>query len=98
MISSRTWDIANDQMKEALATHAEYHQSLEPKFDKITLEDLDKHDELPFSSIEDIAKLIDILSAEVGGRRQKDKNAELRVLELQSRMLKSKSPFLLLKR
>ena len=76
-------------MKEALATHAEYHRGLEPKFDKITLEDLDGHDELPFSSIEDIARLIDQLSAEMGGRRQNDKNAELRVLELQSRMLKS---------
>ena len=80
-------------MKEALATHAEYHRGLEPKFDKITLEDLDGHDELPFSSIEDIARLIDQLSAEMGGRRQKDKNAELRVLELQSRMLKSELVF-----
>jgi len=59
-------------MKEALATHAEYHRGLEPKFNKITLEDLDKHDELPFSSIEDIAKLIDHTICR-GGRKEAER-------------------------
>ena len=76
-------------MKEALATHAEYHRGLEPKFNKVSLEDLDAHNELPFSSISDIASIIDQLSAEMSGMKQKDKSAELRVMELQSRMLKS---------
>ena len=76
-------------MKEALATHAEYHRGLEPKFNKVSLEDLDGHNELPFSSISDIASIIDQLSAEMSGMKQKDKSAELRVMELQSRMLKS---------
>jgi len=76
-------------MKEALATHAEYHRGLEPKFNRVSLEDLDGHNELPFSSISDIATIIDQLSAEMGGMKQKDKSAELRVMELQSRMLKS---------
>ena len=76
-------------MKEALATHAEYHQGLEPKFNKVSLEDLDAHNELPFSSISDIASIIDQLSAEMSGMKQKDKSAELRVMELQSRMSKS---------
>lgn len=84
-------DVADGKMKEALATHAEYHRGLEPKFNKVTLDDLDGHDELPFSSIEDIARVIEQLSGEMGARRQKDKNAELKVLELQSRMLKSQS-------
>jgi hypothetical protein len=80
---------ANEQMKEALATHAEYHRGLEPKFNKVTIGDLDGHGELPFSSLSDIADIITQLSGEMAGVSQKDKQAELRVLELQSKMLKS---------
>jgi hypothetical protein len=76
-------------MKEALATHAEYHRGLEPKFNKVTIGDLDGHGELPFSSLSDIADIITQLSGEMAGVSQKDKQAELRVLELQSKMLKS---------
>jgi hypothetical protein len=74
-------------MKEALATHAEYHRGLEPKYKKISLDDLEN--ELPFSSLSDIAAIIDQLSAEMSEVGQRDKTTELRVMELQSRMLKS---------
>jgi hypothetical protein len=82
---------ADNQMKESLATHAEYHRGLEPDFNKVQVQDLDGHRELPFSSLSDIADIINQLSSEMAGISQKDKSDELRVLELQSKMLKSES-------
>ena len=77
-------------MREALDAHAEYHRGLEPKFNELSIDDLDSHSDLPFSSLSDIAKVIDQLTAEMSGETQKDQKMEHRVLEIQSRMVKSK--------
>lgn len=78
-------------MREALDSHAEYHRGLEPQFNKLSIDDLDSHSDLPFSSLSDIAAVIDQLAAEMTGISQKDQKMEQRVLELQSRMIKSES-------
>lgn len=78
-------------MREALDTHAEYHQGLESGFNKVTIDDLDSHSDLPFSSLSDIAKVIDQLTVEMSGIAQRDQKTEHRVLEIQSRMVKSES-------
>lgn len=78
-------------MREALDSHAEYHHGLEPQFNKLSIEDLDSHSDLPFSSLSDIAAVIDQLAAEMTGIALRDHNVEHRVLEVQSRMIKSES-------
>ena len=77
-------------MREALDAHAEYHRGLEPKFNELSIDDLDSHSDLPFSSLSDIAKVIDQLTAEMSGETQKDQKMEHRVLEIQSSIVKSK--------
>lgn len=78
-------------MREALDAHAEYHRGLEPQFNKVSIDDLDAHSDLPFSSLSDIVTVIDQLAAEMDGITQKDQKMEHKVLEVQSRMVKSES-------
>lgn len=78
-------------MREALDAHAEYHRGLEPRFNKVSIDDLDSHSDLPFSTLNDIAAVIDQLTAEMTGITQNDQKMEHRVLEVQSRMVKSAS-------
>lgn len=80
-------------MREALDAHADYHRGLEPKFNKLSIDDLDSHSDLPFSSLSDIATVIDQLTAEMTGVTQKDQKMEHKVLEVQSRMVKSESNY-----
>lgn len=69
--------------------HAEYHRGLEPKFNKVSIDDLDSHSDLPFSTLSDVASVIDQLSIEMSGITQADLKLEHKVLELQSKMVKS---------
>lgn len=55
----------------------------------MNIDDLDKHSDLPFSSLSDITQVIDQLTVEMKGVTQVDQKTELRILELQSKMVKS---------
>lgn len=75
----------------SLQANAKFHRALEvSNFGKVHGENLDRHNALPFSSIKDIAAIVDDLSEQVVKLRTETSGSEMKLGELQSRILKSR--------
>ena len=79
----------------ALDSNAEYHRAFDsPDFTKVSAKDLDRHKMLPFSSIDDVSAIVEELGTELQKLRGQGRSSEMKMVELQSRMLKSMSGIL----
>ncbi|KAK8846598.1 hypothetical protein IAR55_005684 [Kwoniella newhampshirensis] len=78
------------RIKDVLAANAQYHKAFSASdMPHVNASNLATHNALPFSSIGDLTSIVEGLSNELAELRAKDSGAELKLAELQSKMLKT---------
>lgn len=83
---------ANGQLKATLMQNVRYHQAFTiANFPKITANNLNKHTSLPFSSLQDFGAIVDVLSTEVAQIVSGQAGIDLKLSDVQSKLLKSES-------
>ena len=83
---------ANSQLKAVLDTNADYHMEFEiPEFPKIAVDNLDRHVDLPFNSINDLQAIVRDLDAELKKKISEQTAAETKLADLQSKLGKGES-------
>jgi len=78
-----------------LDANADYHTKFNiPEFVKIDKDNLDKHSDLPFTSLQDIRAIIDDLSGGVASKQSEQASVERKLGDLQSKLIKSEHTFI----
>ena len=78
-------------MKLVLDANADYHMEFDmPEFPKIDNDNIVKHSDLPFNSINDVKAIVDQLSAQVSKKEDEQLNVNIKMSDLQTKLLKSK--------
>ncbi|WWC87343.1 uncharacterized protein L201_002232 [Kwoniella dendrophila CBS 6074] len=79
-----------DNLKTVLAANAKYHQAFSvTSLPKITADNLSQHDIIAFSSITQLQEIVEPLIEELSELRTNDNGAELKLAELQAKLLKT---------
>ncbi|KAK6904192.1 hypothetical protein I203_107708 [Kwoniella mangroviensis CBS 8507] len=79
-----------DNLKAVLDANAKYHESFDATgLPPVTADNLSSHDIIAFSSISQLTSIVEDLRKELADLRNEDNGTELKLAELQSRMLKT---------
>ena len=74
-----------------LDSSGKYHKALSPPdFRRVDAASLDEHVDLPFSLLTEIRQIVDDLAVQLGKYTAGDDEIETRMVDLQSRLFKSK--------
>ncbi|KAK4685887.1 hypothetical protein P7C73_g4252, partial [Tremellales sp. Uapishka_1] len=80
-------------LKSTLASNRGYHRALNPaSFPRTSVDNLENHKILPFSALNDMREIVTQLTDELASLRSQDALSEIKLAELQSRMLKCGYP------